>query len=400
MTKSILLFGILALSVSVNAQLKVSSDGKVFINKTLNPDSNSYLNVSNLSSNIITYYNYCRAGIHSIIYNTTPSVDCVGVYGEGKKITLNNNSDDDFAIGVFGYGFGATGAHNIGVLGTIHPCENGCAIYGTSEGNPNTGLSGRYAGYFDGEAYVNGSLTTVGLYNLSDIRLKSNVVSLSQASGNQKNVLDDLQKLEVFEYTLKRPMQNSNKKMAYFTDREVSERMALLDNRRHYGVSAQELQEMYPDLVSEGQDGYLTVNYVEMVPLLLRSIQELKQQIDELRGKNSGSVSQSRMSSFYDEEDDHVETGTPRIIEGAALFQSTPNPFTERTTIRFSLSENVRSAYIYIFDMSGKMIRQVPVDASMQSITVNGYELSPGIYLYSLVVDGQEVDTKKMILSD
>ena len=35
---------------------------------------------------------------------------------------------------------------------------------------------------------------------------------------------------------------------------------------KHYGLSAQELQAIYPNLVKEGQDGYLTVNYVEMVP--------------------------------------------------------------------------------------------------------------------------------------
>jgi hypothetical protein len=45
------------------------------------------------------------------------------------------------------------------------------------------------------------------------------------------------------------------------------------------------------------------------------------------------------------------------------------------------------------------MQKQVPVDASMQSITINGYELQAGIYLYSLVVNGQEIDTKRMILS-
>ena len=49
--------------------------------------------------------------------------------------------------------------------------------------------------------------------------------------------------------------------------------------------------------------------------------------------------------------------------------------------------------------MQGKMVKQLPVNASMQSVTINGYELQAGIYLYSLVVGGQEIDTKRMILS-
>jgi hypothetical protein len=87
------------------------------------------------------------------------------------------------------------------------------------------------------------------------------------------------------------------------------------------------------------------------------------------------------------------------VETAAVLYQNTPNPFTAQTEIRFSLPETAKNAYIYIFDMTGKMQKQVPVDASMQSITINGYELQAGIYLYSLVVNGQEIDTKRMILS-
>lgn len=53
-------------------------------------------------------------------------------------------------------------------------------------------------------------------------------------------------------------------------------------SHRHFGIDAQELQKVYPGLVLEGQDGYLSVNYLEMVPLVIRSIQELKQELDEL----------------------------------------------------------------------------------------------------------------------
>ena len=56
-----------------------------------------------------------------------------------------------------------------------------------------------------------------------------------------------------------------------------------MTSRRHFGVDARELQKVYPDLVLEGQDGYLSVNYLEMVPIVIRSIQELKQELDELK---------------------------------------------------------------------------------------------------------------------
>ncbi|MBR6187386.1 MAG: T9SS type A sorting domain-containing protein, partial [Prevotella sp.] len=83
----------------------------------------------------------------------------------------------------------------------------------------------------------------------------------------------------------------------------------------------------------------------------------------------------------------------------ATLYQNAPNPFTAQTEIRFSLPDDAPQAYIYVFDMTGKMQKQIPVNPSQQSVTINGYELSAGIYLYSLVVGGQEIDTKRMILS-
>ena len=64
-----------------------------------------------------------------------------------------------------------------------------------------------------------------------------------------------------------------------------------------------------------------------------------------------------------------------------------------------SLPDDAPASYIYIFDMTGKMQKQIPVDPSQQSVTINSYELSAGIYLYSLVVGGKEIDTKRMILS-
>jgi hypothetical protein len=34
-----------------------------------------------------------------------------------------------------------------------------------------------------------------------------------------------------------------------------------------------------------------------------------------------------------------------------------------------------------------------------QTVTINGNSFEPGMYLYALVIDGNEVDTKRMILT-
>ena len=73
---------------------------------------------------------------------------------------------------------------------------------------------------------------------------------------------------------------------------EMAKKMYSTPKNLHYGLSAQELQEIYPDLVYEGQDGYLGVNYVELVPILIRSIQELKQELEEVKNGTAETRSQ------------------------------------------------------------------------------------------------------------
>ncbi len=159
--------------------------------------------------------------------------------------------------------------------------------------------------------------------------------------------------------------------------------------RTHYGVSAQELQNIFPDLVREGQDGYLTVNYTELIPLLLRAIQELKGELDEVKGNNSAGA---RIIP--------ATTDVTSAIKGAnVLYQNTPNPFKEQTTIRFSLADDAQDASICIFDMTGKMLKNLPISSGDTSISLNGWELGEGMFLYTLIVNGREIDTKRMIIT-
>ena len=380
MKKTFLTIACCAIASMANAQLKVDSQGRVAVKSGVcetnakltvweNPDPTLFDDASN----------YFNANVFSPNYRTGNTGDYVGVYGS-VELPFNWSSST---------------TRNYGVAGVLPIDAEGAGVLGITEGGlpPNDYNIGSYAGLFYGETYADGNLTVTGsIYNLSDMRLKDNVVSLSEyTTKNGGNTLDNLMGLDVIEYNLKTPSL-----IAAMNKGKLSNRMAKELEHRHYGVSAQELQKIYPNLVFEGQDGYLTVNYTEMVPILLRCIQELKQQIDELQGADAGSL--SRRNASIPDDASTSNDYRPSATE-AMLAQNTPNPFTERTTIRFTLPDNAANAYIYIFDMTGKMQKQLPVDTSMQSITINGYELAAGMYIYSLVVDGKEMDTKRMILS-
>ena len=147
-----------------------------------------------------------------------------------------------------------------------------------------------------------------------------------------------------------------------------------------YPHDSTQTQKIYPELVYEEDNGYLSVNYIEIIPLLIQSIKELKAEVDRL---SSGSIRlKSAMSS------DEIAN-----VSNAMLYQNTPNPFTDHTEIRFSLPENVGSASICIFNMQGHMVNQISINSH------DGLKLGPGMYLYSLIAEGKLVDTKRMILT-
>lgn len=51
----------------------------------------------------------------------------------------------------------------------------------------------------------------------------------------------------------------------------------------HHGVIAQEVQKEFPEMVSRGSDGYLTVDYIQLIPVIIEAIRELKTEIDQIK---------------------------------------------------------------------------------------------------------------------
>ena len=59
------------------------------------------------------------------------------------------------------------------------------------------------------------------------------------------------------------------------------------------GLLAQELEEVFPELVEKNEKGIMSVNYSGMIPILLDAIKEQQQQIDDLQ-KQVNSLKKSK----------------------------------------------------------------------------------------------------------
>jgi hypothetical protein len=81
------------------------------------------------------------------------------------------------------------------------------------------------------------------------------------------------------------------------------------------------------------------------------------------------------------------------------MFENFPNPFTGTTNIEMYIQPNVRVARVQIIDMTGRSLQNIEVQGrGKTSVTVSSNNLVAGIYLYSFIVDGKVVDSKRMVV--
>ncbi len=79
------------------------------------------------------------------------------------------------------------------------------------------------------------------------------------------------------------------------------------------------------------------------------------------------------------------------------LEQNAPNPFNAVSKISYYVPETAQNAYLQIFDLSGKMLNKIVIkEKGYGFVMLERSDFQPGtIYLYSLIVDGKGVNTKK-----
>jgi hypothetical protein len=57
-----------------------------------------------------------------------------------------------------------------------------------------------------------------------------------------------------------------------------------VSNQSHFGFIAQDVEKIYPELVSE-KAGYKTINYIELIPILVSKMKTMQEEINELKEK-------------------------------------------------------------------------------------------------------------------
>jgi len=198
----------------------------------------------------------------------------VGVRGDAYMATAQGTGR---AFGVLGRAGNSSNGFNYGTLGILEGTQKGTGIYG-SVGVWPVGISGQYAGYFEGDVHVTGTLSATST-NFSDKRLKKNIVLLDNSALNKVLQMNPVE----YNYTQTILRTATHEGDTLTPEIKMFDEKAQMFQKKHYGLIAQELEQLYPDLVYTNSNGYLSVNYIDIIPLLIQSIKEQNNNIEMLQ---------------------------------------------------------------------------------------------------------------------
>ncbi|MFM9944303.1 MAG: M28 family peptidase [Bacteroidia bacterium] len=90
--------------------------------------------------------------------------------------------------------------------------------------------------------------------------------------------------------------------------------------------------------------------------------------------------------------------------QAVELLQNKPNPSDEATTISVMVNthEKIKAAYISISDLTGKEVHKIPIELNngMNEVEYNhGYHQS-GTFIYSLIIDGKIIQSRRMVFTN
>lgn len=191
-----------------------------------------------------------------------------------------------------------------------------------------------------------------------------------------------------------------------------------LPKEKQLGLIAQDLEEVYPELVMEvpaqdqlDEDGkvvntlpaHKSVNYIGLIPVLISGIQEQQKTIEQQAQINTDLQKQLNEQKELINTLSQKTTGINSVggVEtGFQMSQNEPNPFSHETVVKYTLPPTTSNAFMAIYDLTGKQITTLPIDQKSSSLTITSEKLAAGIYIYSIVVDGKVMDSKRMIVAD
>lgn len=251
------------------------------------------------------------------------------------------------------------------------------------------------------------SVTSIGgqvsWSTLSDGRFKNAVKE--DVSG-----LDFINKLRPVSYTVDTQKLNKflGKEQREESTNNESQKINQTLPSRQTGFIAQEIEEAVEEMsytfsgveAPQNESDHYSIRYAEFVVPLVKAVQELSAMVE---AQNATIASQQTQINTLLSAKSITTSDLDKSLglnSNIQLFQNHPNPFALDTQIEMELPETVQHAQVLIYNLEGKEIKSLEINSrGRTSVQLFGGELEAGMYMYSLIVDGQVAGTKRMILT-
>lgn len=364
-----------SLFTSINAQLRVLSDGRVQAGQNVpSLDQGKVATLLVLGSND-------KIGTGAII--------ALGDFGTKSKNTFwgeygNTDSDQLWFQGKLGY-YLTYGEQASSVVSYYDPAKNSNFVFNTN-------------------------LRVNGVNITSDARMKDNIQPI-------ENPIDVLSRVDGVSYTYRLSEVQKNRKSEENAFPETSETMAnevnealtekeLRDeqikkeierrkeevaNRRRIGFMAQDIQKVLPELVQTDEKGVMSIDYIGFIPLIVESLKQMQQTIQDQQKEIE------TLQSFLPAETKSMFRSTSNeevsVVEGAKLYNRAG------ASVSYTLPATYNTADLKVFDISGKLLKKIVLTGNNSIVDLNSSEIGYGTFVYTLFVDGKKADTLKKFIN-
>lgn len=237
------------------------------------------------------------------------------------------------------------------------------------------------------EAYITQSHFKKSPIITSDQSAKENVEEIDEDEASRA-----LLKLRPVTYTLKEDNANASDLVS------LDKSNFKAQNHHNYGLIAQEVLEIFPDIVEyDTVSKQYGIRYMELIPILIVTIQRQQQEIEILKehiGRSTESKYQPLRTATDISTPNDIASYTPK------LWEAVPNPFSDQTSIAYYVPSEVTDAYIALLNLQGEMLESYPCTERgyKANVLISSDGLANGLYLYALIVDGVEVAMRKLVV--
>ena len=361
-------------SICAHAQLRVDSLGRMSLSPNQSTTTGYAATIQALETGGLQIKRDFASGKYTN-YGVNVSINTNGNFSSGIYSNAVGLSSSTFVFGTRSVGSG--GHQTIGVYGGIgYAPYTGAGVVGSTIScfaSP-TYIQGIYAGFFYGNVKATGTIYGT-LVSPSSVSSPSNgsgeTTVLSTVGERSSNVINKLQQVDLLQ--MERINQDgslpANKAVEDVDENEAPIQTKL--SAVSYGLAADQLQKVYPELVYKDAEGNYSINYIEMVPLLVQSIKELSAKVTSLE-QQLGIAEKAEVKAESEETDD----------------------------IALVVPEGAKDATLSFFDLSGKQVRTARVTAVSSNAKTYTRGLPSGAYVCTLVVDGQVKSSRKIVVTN